>query len=222
MESLVRKALAAVAVLAISSSGAFAAERRETVKFKPGAISATLSGALKGYDTVNYLFDARAGQVVSILFAPKNRSCYFNVFAPGADEAVHIGSTSGNEFGANLTVGGTYRAQVYLMRSAARRGERCSYRMTVEISGGDAKSPPAAGAEELPMVRACAAEAVKLFGVPQDKLRFRNEAAAAPVPAGFELRGEADKGAEGQKPFKCLFGKDRALKTVMPLISDGE
>ena len=31
-------------------------------------------------------------------FKPSNPSAYFNVMAPGKDEAVFIGSTSGNEF----------------------------------------------------------------------------------------------------------------------------
>jgi hypothetical protein len=214
----------AMAVCCGLSAPAASADRSETVKFRPGAISATLSGRIKGYDGVNYLFDARAGQVVSILFSPKNRSCYFNVFAPGADTAVHIGSSNGNEFGANLTASGQYRAQVYLMRNAARRGETCKYSMTIEISGGAPASAPVGdvkGAEELLMLRACAEDATKLYGVTQDKVRFDEEGAVAPAPAGFEMRGEVDKGAEGRKQFKCLFSKDRALKQVMPLNSDG-
>jgi hypothetical protein len=214
----------AMAICCGLSVPAAAAERSETVKFEAGAISATLSGRIKGYDGVNYLFDARAGQVISILFSPKNRSCYFNVFGPGADMAVHIGSSNGNEFGANLTASGQYRAQVYLMRNAARRGESCKYSMTIEISGGAPVPAPAGdggGAEELPMLRACAEDATKLYGVTQDKVRFDDEGAIAPAPAGFEMHGEVDKGAEGRKQFKCLFGKDRALRQVMPLNSDG-
>ncbi|MCI4677287.1 hypothetical protein K9U39_19405 [Rhodoblastus acidophilus] len=209
----------------IATTGvAAAAERIETVKFKPGSISATVSGKIKGYDGVKYLFEARAGQAISILFAPKNTACYFNVFAPGAAMAVHTGSINGNEFAANLTANGEYRAQVFLMRSAARRHETCRYSMTIEISGaGSAAKPPAPvkGAEELPMLRACVASAAKLYGVTQDKLRFKEEAAAAPSTNGFEMNGEADKGAEGRKQFKCLFGEDRVLKQVMPLNSDG-
>jgi hypothetical protein len=71
------------------------------------------------------------------------------------------------------------------------------------------------------MLRACVADATRLYGVTQDRVRFDNEGAIAPAPAGFEMRGEVDKGAEGRKQFKYLFGKDRALKDVMPLNSDG-
>jgi hypothetical protein len=211
---------ALIAMIGVADAGA----RSETVKFKPGAISATVSGRIKGYDGVDYLFDARAGQVISILFAPKNTACYFNVFAPGAATAVHIGSTGGNEFTGRLKADGKYRAQVYLMRSAARRNETCKYSMTIEISGGSAqKAPePVKGAEELPMLRACVADVTKLFGVAQDKVRFENEAAVARTADGFAMTGEADNGAGGKKRFKCRFGGDRALKDVMALTSDGE
>ena len=71
---------------------------------------------------------------MSILFSPSNASCYFNVLPPGSDEAIHIGSSVGNEFGGTLGASGEYRAQVYLMRNAARRNETCNYSITFEIS----------------------------------------------------------------------------------------
>ena len=52
----------------------------------------------------------------------------------GSDEAIHIGSSAGNEFGGTLGASGEYRAQVYLMRNAARRNETCNYSITFEIS----------------------------------------------------------------------------------------
>jgi hypothetical protein len=114
---------------------AAAADKTEVVKFRPGAHSATLKGSLRGYDGVTYVIGANAGQALSILVSPKNRSCYFNVTAPGAEEAVFNGSATGNEFSANLDASGNYKALVYLMRNAARRNETCQYSMTVEISG---------------------------------------------------------------------------------------
>jgi hypothetical protein len=72
---------------------------------------------------------------MSILFSPSNASCYFNLLPPGSDEAIHIGSSVGNEFGGTLGASGEYRAQVYLMRNAARRNETCNYSITFEISG---------------------------------------------------------------------------------------
>lgn len=118
---------------------ALAAE--EVVHFKKGATSATLSGSFKGYDGRDYRVDASAGQAMSVLFKPSNASCYFNVLPPGSeDAAIFVGSSSGNEFSANLDESGDYLVRVYLMRNAARRNEQCAYKLTVEISANAAGS----------------------------------------------------------------------------------
>lgn len=123
----------ALAALTLPASIAGAAE--QAVHFKPGASSATLSGTITGYDGKDYRVGARAGQAMSVLFEPKNPSCYFNVLPPGSnDVAIFIGSNSGNEFTAKLEQTGDYIIRVYLMRNAARRKEKCRYRFTVEIS----------------------------------------------------------------------------------------
>jgi hypothetical protein len=126
--------LTAAAVMLIHPLAATAAEKTEAVKFKAGATSATIKGSIKGDDSVNYVLEANAGQVMSILFSPSNASCYFNVLPPGSDEAIHIGSSAGNEFAGTLGASGKYTAQVYLMRNAARRNETCNYSITFEIS----------------------------------------------------------------------------------------
>lgn len=112
-----------------------AEDRTHEVKFKPGAISTTLKGSVKGYDTVSYIIGANGGQAASILLDPSNASCYFNLLPPGSKEAIFIGSSSGNEFASQLPQDGNYRAQVYLMRNAARRGETCNFSITFEING---------------------------------------------------------------------------------------
>ena len=105
------------------------------MRFAKGKSSATIAGTIKGDNSIAYMLNARAGQVMSILFSPGNSSCYMNVSEPGADSAVHIGSTSGNEYGANLTASGDYKTQVYLMRNAARRNEICKFSITFEVTG---------------------------------------------------------------------------------------
>ena len=137
METIMKISLTimmAAAVILIHPLTATAAERTEAVKFKAGTTSATIKGSIKGDNYVNYALKANAGQVMSILFSPSNASCYFNVLPPGSDEAIHIGSSVGNEFGGTLDASGEYRAQVYLMRNAARRNETCNYSITFEIS----------------------------------------------------------------------------------------
>lgn len=65
-------------------------------------------------------------------------SNYFNVSAPGADEAMFIGSTSGNNFSATAPVAGDYTARVYLMRSAARRGTVANYTLVIDLGAKSA------------------------------------------------------------------------------------
>lgn len=134
------------ALMAGLATQALAADKSQTVKFKPGATSATLSGSIKGYDGMRYILGAQADQVMSVTLKPGNASCYFNVLPPGSqDEAIFIGSTEGNSFAGTLGVGGNYTVQVYLMRNAARRDETCKYSITFKISGstGASSSAPA-------------------------------------------------------------------------------
>ena len=138
-------AASALMMVALSITGAEGASKTQRVKFKAGSISSTINGAVKGYDTASFVLGAKAGQVMSVLFSADNNACYFNVIEPGADSAVHRGEVDGNEYAANLRLSGDYRAEVFLMRSEARRGKTCKFKITFEISGagaaasGDAK-----------------------------------------------------------------------------------
>ncbi len=199
------------------ASPAAAGDRQETVRFAKGATSTTLRGAIRGYDGVRYQLAAAAGQVMSLLFSPGNRSCYMNVFAPGADSAAFIGATSGNEYSANLAVTGNYAIQVYLMRNAARRNETCRYQLTVEITG--APGGVSAGASDIMMQDRCKGEAAPMYGVQPRQIRVGK---VTPRTGGFQIDGSADKGAEGIKKLRCLFRLDRTLDHIMAMTPDGE
>lgn len=124
------------------------------VHFKKGASSASLTGHLTGDQTIDYVLGAKAGQVMSVKLKTSNQSNYFNVLPPGSnDEAIFIGSNEGNEFGGTLSESGDYKIRVYLMRSAARRGEKADFTLQVAITGAaaaqalpnDEASPQASG-----------------------------------------------------------------------------
>ncbi|MBD3819594.1 hypothetical protein [Brevundimonas diminuta] len=125
-------AAAMTAVLALPA-GAQDHSRTERVQFARGASSATLHGNLHGYDTVDYVLGARRGQTLNVRLQPTNASAYFNVTRQGADEALFIGSTSGNQFSGQLPANGDYVVRVYLMRNAARRDEHANYTLTVGV-----------------------------------------------------------------------------------------
>ena len=120
------------AVMALPA-GAQDHSRTERVQFARGASSATLHGNLHGYDTVDYVLGARAGQTLSVRLQPTSASAYFNVTKQGADEALFVGSTSGNQFTGRLPANGDYAVRVYLMRNAARRDEHANYTLSIGV-----------------------------------------------------------------------------------------
>jgi hypothetical protein len=135
---LFRTLLAALASLLLMVSTVAHAHGIETraVQFAKGKSSATIKGSLKGEQTIDYTLRAKAGQTMSVKLATKNGANYFNVLPPGSnDEAIFVGSSGGNEWTGALPADGEYKVRVYLMRSAARRGETANYTLTVGITG---------------------------------------------------------------------------------------
>jgi hypothetical protein len=155
---IVRGAVAAALVVSSPSAwgqgsapatGAAGPRIREVeVQFKKGETGATLKGKLQGDETVDYKIRASAGQSMVAVFKPTNPSAYFNVLPPGSEEALFVGSTSGNRYEGTLPADGTYVIRAYLMRNAARRNETTSYKLEVGVTGTAKKgvapaSPPA-------------------------------------------------------------------------------
>jgi len=110
--------------------------RKERVQFKKGTTTATIKGHIKGYETVDYLLGAKAGQHMNVSLATKHGATYFNILAPGENEvAMFNASVSQNQYEGALPASGDYKIRVYMMRSAARRNEAASYTLTVGITG---------------------------------------------------------------------------------------
>ncbi len=217
------KALAAASIaIALFGGSALAADRAETVKFAPGKTATNIRGVIRGYDGVTYSIATVQGQTMQLLFAPANRSCYFNIYAPGKeigrDEAAFVGSTSGNEFGLNPTEAGVYRAQVYLMRNAARRKETCRFQLSIEITG--AAGGVSAGVSDQSMMDSCKGSAAQMYGVQPRNIRISGKVSAR--DGGFTIDGIADKSAEGRKKLRCIFKSDRQFSHIQAMTSDGE
>lgn len=114
--------------------------RQEQVRFKSGTSSATIKGSIKGYEAIDYLLYAKAGQVMTVILTASNNANYFNVLPPKSEAAIATGETVDNHWIGTLPVNGEYRVRVYLMRSVARRGEKSNYTLQVSITdNGDAK-----------------------------------------------------------------------------------
>jgi hypothetical protein len=146
--------IAIATVLAGGATVAIAADdtRTEGVQSAHGAISATVEGRIVGRETLDYLLGARAGQYANISMATDNGANYFNIIAPGESDIAFFNSSTasgGNQYEGTLPVTGNYKVRVYLMRSAARRGEVANYRLEMIIAemGGAAIQPPTSAGE---------------------------------------------------------------------------
>lgn len=127
-----------VLLVCVALASGFAAAqdiKEERVRFEAGESDATISGRIKGYESVDYLVGAKAGQQISISFKTSNLSAYFNLLAGDDPTAIHTGSIDGNVYKGKLSADGDYRIRVYLMRNAARRDETAKYSLTVAITG---------------------------------------------------------------------------------------
>src|SRR5690349_19601575 len=175
-------------VVMVAGGPAWAADRTEIVTFPQGKTATSIRSAVRGADGVTYRIDAAAGRTLQVLFAPRNRACFLNVYAPGKeigrDEAAFIGATSGNEFGLNPTEAGPYKAQVALMRSAARRNEVCRFTLSVELTG--APGGASASVSDAILADACKAAAAPMYGVAAGKVTLSGPAARA-ADGGFRL-----------------------------------
>jgi hypothetical protein len=121
----------------------FAQEDIQTqrVQFEPGASSATIEGSIKGYETIDYILNAKEGQYMNVSMATKNGANYFNILEPGETEvAIFVGSSSGNQFEGVTKKSGDYKIRVYLMRSAARRNEVANYRLEIIVTNPENKN----------------------------------------------------------------------------------
>lgn len=130
----------ALIYLTLASFVAVADESRtETLRFAKGATGTSVTSSITGYNSVNYKLTAKAGQHMVIKLSTSNTATYFNIYAPGSgpgDEAMYIGSISGDRFSGQLPDSGTYTVQIYMMRSAARRNETANYKLRVDIDNG--------------------------------------------------------------------------------------
>src|SRR5207253_1211571 len=131
-----RSLMAAAVLLAASVLTAHAdVARREIVRFAPGTSSAVLKGSIRGYESVDYVVGAKAGQTLSIRFRPSRSAAFFNVVPPLGGEALFVGQSESkpNDFTTVLKTDGDYVVQVYLVRAAARRAEKASYTLRIAI-----------------------------------------------------------------------------------------
>lgn len=131
MFNLTRSFILALAFALLPTLAAARDEQRvERVSFKDGR--ATIRGRIKGYDHVDYVFPAGAGESIQINLRTNKLSNYFNLMAPGSDVAMP-NAMSVIEYSGAAPTSGDYRARVYLYRNDARRGVTANYTLTIAL-----------------------------------------------------------------------------------------
>ncbi len=124
--------------------------RTERICFENGANGAVVENSITGYETADYVVNARKGQYMNVGITTDNASNYFDILAPGEDEAALFkGSIGQNRYEGILPESGDYKVRVYLMRSAARRNETGIFRLeTVVTEPLGSVSVPTAGSSQ--------------------------------------------------------------------------
>ena len=140
--------MTAVVFIAVPAAVAMTEVRTERVQFDKGANSAVIESSITGYDSVDYMLNAKKGQYMNVSMATDNTANYFNILAPGEKNvAIFNGSISENQFEGILPESGDYKIRVYLMRSASRRNETAKYRLEMIITESGGKVSTSAGVQ---------------------------------------------------------------------------
>ncbi|MFN8608136.1 MAG: hypothetical protein U0931_11435 [Vulcanimicrobiota bacterium] len=135
MKKYLVSAAIALATLSVSVQAA-PGGKQEQVMFAAGKTSKTVKGSIKGYDYIDYLVTARAGQTLAVNLKCANPQAYFNINTPGTVLALYDGTLNGNTLkGRRLANDGTYGIRVFMMRAAAGRNETADYSLDIGITG---------------------------------------------------------------------------------------
>ena len=114
---------------ALTLGNAHGQERTERVTL--GDSVTALKGDIKGYDRVRYTLSAKPGQALKVQLKTSNASNYINVGLAGAPEALCQGALTANVCQVHSASAADYVIDVFLMRNAARRGQKARYTLTV-------------------------------------------------------------------------------------------
>lgn len=107
------------------------------VRFDRGSSSTTMKDSVKGYDSVRYEVDAKAGQRLSVNLESRSNYVYFNVLNKRTDNILETRPTPREvtKWDGRLPDNGIYVVNVYLIRAEARRGSKADYKLSLSLSG---------------------------------------------------------------------------------------
>ena len=130
--------------------------RKKTAAKKPAAAAAQtntddiqqIKGRISGEQTADYPLNLQEGQTLTVKLTTPHTSTHYLLMPPEGDEVLHNSALDGAEYKGTTKQGGKYRVQVYMLQSAAKRGETAPYNLTITTGKAAAKAatvvpPPA-------------------------------------------------------------------------------
>jgi len=130
---LIHKLSASLLLLTVATTALAQDVRRETLDIDQVNELRILEGAITGREIVDYQVSGERSQILSVDLLTSNPASYFNILRAGSKQAIFIGSTRGTIADVPLPESGAYVIRVYLMRSAARRGETARYSLGISL-----------------------------------------------------------------------------------------
>ncbi|MCX7099654.1 MAG: hypothetical protein NTV43_17305 [Methylococcales bacterium] len=194
------------------------AEAARQIQFAKGKTGTSVSGKIKGDDSVDYQLRASAGQTMTVDFKGSKGAAYFNVLPPGSTgEAIFVGSSAGDHFQGVLPSDGDYILRVYLMGGAKDSGKPVNYSLKVNIKSSG-KTAKAASADSGTGVaeKACLDAVAKKVGVDVSKLSVIDVKGAE---AGI---GVTIKVPDATAPWSCLSDKKGKVQGASFTGSEGD
>ena len=183
------------------------------IQFAKGKSSASVSGKVKGNESIDYVIRAGAGQTMTVDFKAIKGAAFFNVLPPGSTgEALFVGSMDavGTSYKGVLPSDGDYIIRIYLMGAAEDSGKPVNYTLKVVINGGGRLASGTVVAE-----KACLAEVAKTVGVNSSKLKVLDVKEAQ---SGISVMVQVP---DATAPWSCLSSKTGKVDGVSFTGSEG-
>ena len=134
LSDILIRTISASMLLFASATTALAQEiRRESIDLDQINELRLVPGEIRGREIVDYQVSGEHSQILSVDLLTSNLANYFNILRAGSNQAIFIGSTRGAVADVPLPESGAYVVRVYLIRSAARRGETARYSLGISL-----------------------------------------------------------------------------------------
>lgn len=118
-------------MLVLSAVSSISAQTTRRVRFAKGASSATVSGQVKGYDYIDYVVGARAGQTMSVRLTGSSVAEFVIRLPDG--ENLGMEATGVREWSGELPESGDYSIRVLMSRAYARRGTTARFSLRISV-----------------------------------------------------------------------------------------